>query len=131
MKNLLLTYYGDDFTGSTDVLEAMTLGGAKTVLFLDTPQPEELAQFSDVQVIGIAGISRAISPEQMEQESPAETEGRMETETQSKDRAAERDVLSVASGCVIGTHFKVDGDTWNPVDGDRVKRFMDVVNSLR
>jgi len=41
------------------------------------------------------------------------------------------DVMSVASGCIIGTHFKVDGDTWNLVDGDRVKRFMDVVNSLR
>jgi len=42
-----------------------------------------------------------------------------------------RDVLSVASGVVIGTHFKVAGDTWNPVDGDRVKRFMDVVARLR
>lgn len=42
-----------------------------------------------------------------------------------------RDVMSVASGCIIGTHFKVDGDTWNPVDGARVKRFMDVVNSVR
>ena len=42
-----------------------------------------------------------------------------------------KDVMSVASGCVIGTHFKVDGDTWNAVDGDRVMRFMDVVNSLR
>ncbi|MBT3360302.1 MAG: BtpA/SgcQ family protein [Rhodospirillales bacterium] len=42
-----------------------------------------------------------------------------------------RDVMSVASGCVIGTHFKIDGDTWNLVDGDRVKRFMDVVNSIR
>lgn len=42
-----------------------------------------------------------------------------------------RDVMSVASGCIIGTHFKVDGDTWNPVDADRVKRFMDVVNSVR
>ena len=42
-----------------------------------------------------------------------------------------RDVMSVASGCVIGTHFKIDGDTWNSVDGDRVKRFMDVVNSVR
>ena len=40
-------------------------------------------------------------------------------------------VLSVASGCVVGTHFKVDGDTWNAVDPDRVKRFMDVVNGLR
>jgi uncharacterized protein len=42
-----------------------------------------------------------------------------------------RDVLAVASGVIIGTHFKVAGDTWNPVDGDRVKRFMDVVVRLR
>lgn len=41
------------------------------------------------------------------------------------------DVLSVASGCMIGTHFKKDGVTWNPVDIDRVKRFMDKVESLR
>ena len=41
------------------------------------------------------------------------------------------DVFSVADGCVIGTHFKVDGDTWNPVDGDRGKRFMEVVEGLR
>ncbi|WP_417522529.1 BtpA/SgcQ family protein [Marinovum sp.] len=41
------------------------------------------------------------------------------------------DVMSVASGCIIGSHFKVDGDTWNAVDGDRVKRFMDKVNTLR
>jgi membrane complex biogenesis BtpA family protein len=42
-----------------------------------------------------------------------------------------RDILSVASGVVIGTHFKVDGNTWNAVDGARVKRFMDVVETLR
>ncbi|WP_323765718.1 BtpA/SgcQ family protein [Marinovum sp.] len=41
------------------------------------------------------------------------------------------DVMSVASGCIIGSHFKVDGDTWNAVDADRVKRFMDKVNTLR
>ena len=41
------------------------------------------------------------------------------------------DVMSVASGCVIGTHFKIDADTWKAVDRDRVKRFMDVVNSVR
>ena len=40
-------------------------------------------------------------------------------------------ILEVADGCVIGTHFKVGGDTWNPVDGDRVKRFMDRVAKLR
>jgi len=41
------------------------------------------------------------------------------------------DVLSVASGVIIGTHFKVGGNTWNAVDGDRVKRFMDKVQALR
>mgnify|MGYP002875957691 FL=1 len=41
------------------------------------------------------------------------------------------EVMRVASGCIIGTHFKLDGDTWNQVDGDRVKRFMDIVDGLR
>jgi membrane complex biogenesis BtpA family protein len=42
-----------------------------------------------------------------------------------------RDILEFADGVVIGTHFKRDGDTWNEVDGERVKRFMDVVDRLR
>ncbi len=42
-----------------------------------------------------------------------------------------RDILAIADGVVIGTHFKVDGNTWNPVDGGRVKRFMDAVAKLR
>ena len=42
-----------------------------------------------------------------------------------------RDILALADGVIIGTHFKRDGDTWNAVDGDRVKRFMDVVAKLR
>lgn len=41
-----------------------------------------------------------------------------------------RDIFAIADGCVIGTHFKIDGDTWKPVDGERVKRFMDVVDKL-
>lgn len=40
-------------------------------------------------------------------------------------------ILAVADGCIIGTHFKVDGDTWNPVDRGRVERFMDVVQRIR
>ena len=27
-----------------------------------------------------------------------------------------REILAVADGVVIGTHFKVDGKTWNPVE---------------
>jgi uncharacterized protein len=42
-----------------------------------------------------------------------------------------RDVLAVADGAIVGTHFKVDGNTWNAVDGARVRRFMDVVEKLR
>jgi membrane complex biogenesis BtpA family protein len=42
-----------------------------------------------------------------------------------------RDILAIADGVVIGTHLKVDGVTWNPVDGERVKRFMGLVESLR
>ncbi len=41
------------------------------------------------------------------------------------------DILSIADGAVVGTHFKQDGNTWNPVDGDRVKRFMEKVGQLR
>lgn len=40
-------------------------------------------------------------------------------------------VLGVADGAVVGTHFKKDGVTWNAVDRDRAKRFMDVVRRLR
>lgn len=40
------------------------------------------------------------------------------------------EVLGLVSGVIVGTHFKVDGNTWNPVDGARVKRFMDVVHRL-
>jgi uncharacterized protein len=42
-----------------------------------------------------------------------------------------RDIFGVADGCVIGTHFKIDGDTWKSVDGERVKRFMEFVENIR
>jgi len=41
-----------------------------------------------------------------------------------------REIFAISDGCIIGTHFKVDGNTWNPVDGERVKRFMDFANTL-
>lgn len=41
------------------------------------------------------------------------------------------EVLKIADGCVIGSHLKVDGDTWNNIDKARVKRFMDKVRKLR
>lgn len=41
------------------------------------------------------------------------------------------DILRVGDGAVIGTHFKVNGNTWNQVDRNRVARFMDRVRRLR
>jgi len=32
---------------------------------------------------------------------------------------------------LVGTHLKRDGDTWNPVDRDRVARFMEAVETAR
>ncbi len=39
--------------------------------------------------------------------------------------------LSIADGAVVGTTFKIDGVFENGVDAERVKRFMDKVNSIR
>jgi len=41
------------------------------------------------------------------------------------------EILRHADGCVVGTHLKRDGVTWNPVDRDRVARFMAAVDGAR
>ncbi len=66
MSDLLLSYYGDDFTGSTDAMEALTLAGVPTALFLEPPAPEELRRFEGLRAVGVAGTSRAMTPVQME-----------------------------------------------------------------
>ncbi len=67
---LLYTFYGDDFTGSTDVLEQLAANGVPAVLFLAPPTPEQLGRFPDVQAFGIAGDSRSRSPEWMTEHLP-------------------------------------------------------------
>lgn len=68
MQPPLLTYYGDDFTGSTDALESLSRAGVSAVLFAAPPSRGQLARFPDARAIGVAGISRALSPAQMEVE---------------------------------------------------------------
>ena len=60
--DLLLSYYGDDFTGSTDVLEALTSAGVPTVLFFEPPDTEALARFPGVRAVGLAGQARGRGP---------------------------------------------------------------------
>lgn len=67
-SQLLLAFYGDDFTGSTDAMEALALSGLRTVLFLAPPTAELLHQkFPDLRCIGVAGTSRAMSPKEMDE----------------------------------------------------------------
>ena len=35
------------------------------------------------------------------------------------------DYLRVADGCIVGSDLKIDGYTWNPVDGERARRFVE------
>jgi len=68
---LRICFYGDDFTGSTDALEQLTLAGLKTVLFIEPPTRKQLADFPNLQAVGVAGASRAMTPKAMERELPA------------------------------------------------------------
>lgn len=41
------------------------------------------------------------------------------------------EVLALADGCVVGSSLKVDGNTWNAVDPERAKDFMDRARAAR
>jgi uncharacterized protein YgbK (DUF1537 family) len=78
---VFLSFYGDDFTGSTDVMESLTLNGIPAVLFLNPPDPEELEGFrmkrswnpegdTRPEAFGVAGVSRSMHVSKMEEELP-------------------------------------------------------------
>jgi uncharacterized protein YgbK (DUF1537 family) len=68
--SLLFSYYGDDFTGSTDVLEALASNGVPTVLFPGIPEEDCMKEFTGYRAVGIAGASRSQSPEWMDRHLP-------------------------------------------------------------
>lgn len=67
----LLSFYGDDFTGSTDVMEALASRGVNTVLFTRIPTAEEFAPFANYSAMGLAGTSRSQTPDWMDENLPA------------------------------------------------------------
>jgi uncharacterized protein YgbK (DUF1537 family) len=71
MSKLLLTYYGDDLTGSTDVMESLSVYGVPTVLFLRRPSASQFAPFADCLAVGLAGTSRSETPAWMDEHLPA------------------------------------------------------------
>jgi uncharacterized protein YgbK (DUF1537 family) len=83
LKNdILLSFYGDDFTGSTDVLETLALNGIPAVLFLNAPEKHEVDEFrlkagigcsgnsNRVKAFGVAGVSRSLTTSEMDVELP-------------------------------------------------------------
>jgi 3-oxoisoapionate kinase len=66
----LIAFYGDDFTGSSAAMEITAFAGLPTVLFLNIPTPQHLAQFSGYRVIGIAGVARSRNPDWMDKNLP-------------------------------------------------------------
>jgi 3-oxoisoapionate kinase len=60
---LRFAYYADDFTGATDALESLARAGLRTRLFLDPPSAEKC---SELDAIGVAGLTRALAPDAME-----------------------------------------------------------------
>lgn len=67
---LLVAFYGDDFTGSTDALEVLAMAGVPTLLFLSPPTDSQLAQAhaEGIRAIGVAGRSRSLGPPAMRAE---------------------------------------------------------------
>ena len=66
----LIAWYGDDFTGAAAVMEVLTFSGLPSMLFLESPKPEQLAQYRGLRGIGVASTARTHSPEWMSNELP-------------------------------------------------------------
>ncbi|HMP07436.1 MAG TPA: four-carbon acid sugar kinase family protein [Lacipirellulaceae bacterium] len=64
--DLLLAYYGDDFTGSTDALEQLVRGGVPKMLFIEPPTADSLARFPGLRAVGVASQARAMSAATMD-----------------------------------------------------------------
>lgn len=72
MSDHLLAFYGDDITGSTDAMDALSRSGIETVLFLDPPEQSTVeTEFGDAQAVGVAGTSRSMTPAEMDEALPA------------------------------------------------------------
>jgi uncharacterized protein YgbK (DUF1537 family) len=62
MTRLRLAYYGDDFSGSSDVMEVLAQAGVPTRLYLDPPETVE----PGLEAVGVAGVSRSLPTAEME-----------------------------------------------------------------
>ncbi|MBW2121482.1 MAG: four-carbon acid sugar kinase family protein [Deltaproteobacteria bacterium] len=65
--SLLLSFYGDDFTGTAATAEALTVSGVPTLVFVEPPTVSFLQdRFPKLQAVGVAGMSRSLPTEALE-----------------------------------------------------------------
>jgi uncharacterized protein YgbK (DUF1537 family) len=70
MNTPLLSFLGDDFTGSTDAMESLSRAGLHTILFTNPPTRAQLDRHPNLQAFGIASTTRAMNPHEMESTLP-------------------------------------------------------------
>jgi len=60
-QRILISFYGDDHTGTAATAEALTQSGLPTVLFTEPPSPAYLERhFPRVRAVGISGTARTL-----------------------------------------------------------------------
>jgi len=66
-KRVLISFYGDDFTGTTATAETLMQSGLPTVIFTEPPALSYLAEhFPGVRAVGISGIARTLPAGQLQ-----------------------------------------------------------------
>lgn len=60
MADRLVAWFGDDMSGSIDVMEALHHAGVRSVLLLGGPDPARAAAYPHAQAIGWAGTTRGL-----------------------------------------------------------------------
>lgn len=63
-----LVFYGDDFTGATDTLGTFARAGLRVLLLPQVPSAAQVEAFAPLDVLGIAGAARSMSPDAMRAE---------------------------------------------------------------
>ncbi|MGD8293461.1 MAG: four-carbon acid sugar kinase family protein, partial [Desulfobacterales bacterium] len=65
---ILISFYGDDFTGTAATAEALTQSGLPTVIFTAPPSPSYLDKhFPRARAVGISGATRTLSAQAITQ----------------------------------------------------------------
>ena len=68
-RQILNSFYGDDFTGTMATAENFMLAAIPTVVFVRAPSIERIERsFPAAQVVGIAGVARTLPVGQLERE---------------------------------------------------------------